>query len=193
MPMHQDPLLVSTGFRHTCIWLIKWMWSKSRVEACVLNLQPAQHIVLVNKPDIALISVTEISRHWSIWWFASVVPIHHPNLLWAIMKWNLSSKRQRNLNRNMNISIQETVLEYVVCTMVAILSRPQYVDRRPKVKTQNQWGPSALLTASRCTLHGKVLSIPVYQHERKNRHGDNIPSYDYERKQFIFLFTLGSS
>ena len=47
---------------------------------------------------------------------------------WNIVDYTLWNKLQWNLNRNLNISIQENAFENVVWKMAAILSRPQCVN-----------------------------------------------------------------
>ena len=49
------------------------------------------------------------------------------NQCWNIVNWTLGNKLQRNLNRKLNIFIQENAFENVVWKMAAIFSRPQCV------------------------------------------------------------------
>ena len=51
------------------------------------------------------------------------------NQCWNIVNWTLRNQLQWNFNRISNIFIQENGLEDVVCEMVSILSRPQFVNK----------------------------------------------------------------
>ena len=71
------------------------------------------------------------------------------NQCWNIVNWTLGNKFQWNLNRNLNIFIQENAFENVVWKMAAMLSRPQCVngflrgespvDRYWDPRTKGQW------------------------------------------------------
>ena len=73
-------------------------------------------------------------RQWSNHhWFRELLvawsaPNHYLNQCWDIVNWTLGNKLQWNLNRNLNVFIQENVFEIVVWKMAAILSRPQWVN-----------------------------------------------------------------
>ena len=74
--------------------------------------------------------VTEVSHHcFRQWLVACSAPSHYLNQCWLIVYWILSSKFQWNSNRNSNIFIEENMYENIVCKMVAILSRPQCVNK----------------------------------------------------------------
>ena len=55
-------------------------------------------------------------------------PSHYLNQCWNVVNCTLRNKFQCNFNWNSNIFIQENALEYVVCEMASILSRPQCVN-----------------------------------------------------------------
>ena len=55
-------------------------------------------------------------------------PSHYLKQCWNILNWTLGNKLQWNLNRNLNIFIQENAFENVVWKMATILSRPQCVN-----------------------------------------------------------------
>ena len=61
------------------------------------------------------------NHHWT-------APSHYLNHCWNIVKCTFSDKLQWNFNRNSNIFIHENALEYVICKMVSILSRPPCVE-----------------------------------------------------------------
>ena len=56
------------------------------------------------------------------------MPSHYLKQCWIIVNWTLRNKRQWNFNQNSNIFSKENAVEYVVCEMAAILSRPQCVN-----------------------------------------------------------------
>ena len=67
-------------------------------------------------------------QHWFRWWLVAwSAPSHYLNQWWNIVNCTLRNKLQWNFNWNSNIFIQEYALEYVVCEMASILSRPQCV------------------------------------------------------------------
>ena len=55
------------------------------------------------------------------------MPSYYLNQCCHIVTWTLTNKIQWIPNRNYNIFIQENAFENIVCEMVSILSRPQYV------------------------------------------------------------------
>ena len=65
---------------------------------------------------------TEQAQCW-----LNLAPSHYLNQCWVIVNWNLRYKIQWNINRNLNIFIQENALENV-SKIAAVLSRPQSVD-----------------------------------------------------------------
>ena len=69
------------------------------------------------------------NQHWFRQWLVAwSTPSHYQNQCWNIVNKTLRNKLQWNVNRNSNIFIQENWFESVVCEMLAILSRPQYVN-----------------------------------------------------------------
>ena len=58
---------------------------------------------------------------------ACLAPSHYLNQWWNIVNCTLGNKVQWNFNRNLNIFIQENAYENVICRIVVILSRPQWV------------------------------------------------------------------
>ena len=63
-----------------------------------------------------------------------MAPSHYLNQCWNIVNWTLGNKLQWNLNRNLNIFIEENAFENV-WKMAAILSRPQCVNCNGTVYT----------------------------------------------------------
>ena len=61
---------------------------------------------------------------------ACSVPSHYPNQYWHIVNWAFGNKFQRNCNKKTMIFIQQNAVEYVVCKISAILSRPLCDIRR---------------------------------------------------------------
>ena len=73
----------------------------------------------------------QINHHWfRKWLVAWPVPSHYLNQCWNIVNWTLGNKIKWNLNRDLNIFIQENAFENGVWKMAAVLSRPQCVKRR---------------------------------------------------------------
>ena len=66
---------------------------------------------------------------------ACSAPSHYLNQCWNIVNWTFRNKLQWNFNRNSSIFIKEIAFQNVVCKMVFILSRPQWV---------NLWNPGRL-------------------------------------------------
>ena len=53
--------------------------------------------------------------------------------MWLMINWTLMNKLHWNLNKNTNIFFHENVFEYVVCELLVILFKPQYVNTlRPR-------------------------------------------------------------
>ena len=70
------------------------------------------------------ICVRELGQHWfRSWLVAWSTPSQYLNKCWKVVNWAIGNKFQWNFNQNSNIGIQENAFEYVVCEMVAILSR----------------------------------------------------------------------
>ena len=65
------------------------------------------------------------------------MPSHYLKQCWNIVNWTLGNKLHWNLNRNLNIVIQENAFENVVWKMATILSRPQSV--KPSIKQTYGW------------------------------------------------------
>ena len=76
----------------------------------------------------------DLLTHWGQMMHARVIKLiiigsdngHYLNQCWNIVNWALRNKLQWNYNRHLNILIQENA--FVLCKMVAILSRPQCVN-----------------------------------------------------------------
>ena len=72
------------------------------------------------------ICVIKRRHHWFRWWLVAwPVPRHYLNQWWNIVNWTLGNKFQWNFHQNTTIFIH--VFENVVCGMVSILYRPQYI------------------------------------------------------------------
>ena len=54
----------------------------------------------------------------------------HTDIYWNIIEWCLGNKLQWNINRRQYIFIQENASENVVCRMVSISSRPQWINQK---------------------------------------------------------------
>ena len=63
---------------------------------------------------------------------------HYLNQCWNIVSWTLGNKLQWNLNQNSQKFVQENAFENGVWKMAAILSWPQWVDKRPQ--SSPSWG-----------------------------------------------------
>ena len=75
-----------------------------------------------------------------IWLVAWLTPSHYLDQCWSIVNLTRRNKLHWNVNRNSYIFIQENAFENVVCKMVVILSRPQYVNRGYMSETHvNRW------------------------------------------------------
>ena len=67
-------------------------------------------------------------HHWFRKWLVAWSPSHYLNQCLTIVNWNLRNKFQWNIKRHSDIVIKGNAFENVVCEMVAILSRPEYVN-----------------------------------------------------------------
>ena len=68
---------------------------------------------------------------------------HYLNQWWNIVNWTLRNKFQWNFNQNLNIFVQEYAFEDIVCKMVDILSRPQWVNRRNRGSSSGGQHPNS--------------------------------------------------
>ena len=59
------------------------------------------------------------------------MPSHYLNQCLNIFNWSLMNKPRWRFKRNSYISTQENTFKCVVCEIVAILSRPQWVKEQP--------------------------------------------------------------
>ena len=86
---------------------------------------------------------------------------HYLNQCCNIVDWTLGNKLQLNFNRNSNIFIEENMFENVVCEMLFISSRPQYV----KAILPLAWEPPKI-DASEWFYPHLVSSTPVLLTDR---------------------------
>ena len=57
-------------------------------------------------------------------------PSHYLNQCWVFVNWTLRNKLQWNFNQDTKLFIHENASEYIVCEMVAILTRRRWVEGR---------------------------------------------------------------
>ena len=92
-----------------------------------------------------------ISNTWQ--WSA---PSHYLNQCWNIGNWTARNKIQWNFNWNSNIFIQENAFQSIVWEMVAIFSRPQYVNSQDH----------PLSSLSRTIQSFKMITFPKHNQEK---------------------------
>ena len=68
-------------------------------------------------------------RHLWLWqWLVNCsVPSHYPNQCWRLLNWTLGNIIQWNLNQKTIIHIEENGFEDVICKMLAIFSKCEWV------------------------------------------------------------------
>ena len=75
-----------------------------------------QRSLLTHWGRVTHICICNLGHHWFRQWIgACSAPSHCLNKCWNIVNWTRGNKLQWNLNRNLNIFIQESAFENVVC------------------------------------------------------------------------------
>ena len=109
------------------MWIImpisedKMLWHHRVCHSTALQLLNTK-LVLSIKSSISIRALNPWLDAWS-------APSHYLNQCWNIVNWTLGNKLQWKPNRNLYIFIQENAFENIVWEMVAVLSRPQCVNR----------------------------------------------------------------
>ena len=97
-----------------------------------------QYFPLPHWGRVTHICVSKTDNYWFWWklvtWLAAS---HHLNQCWLIVNWTLKNKFQWNLNKNSSIFVRKNAFENIVCEMVAILARPQYVNLKLHMTLSN--------------------------------------------------------
>ena len=94
-------------------------------KALVINNELLYGIFLTHWGRVTHTCIGNLGHHWFRYLLVVFsVPCHYLNQCWNIVNWTLSNKLQLNLNRNINIFVDENAYENVVCKIAAILSRP---------------------------------------------------------------------
>ena len=89
------------------------------------------HITMTAKRSTERMAYTNFVKSliWKVWLVAWSAPSHYLNQCWNIVNRTIRNKKQWNFYLNSNIFVHENAYENVVWKMVAILSRPECVNR----------------------------------------------------------------
>ena len=121
------PLMIS---QH---WFRQWLRAVRQQAITWSNVEPYIYVAISQSVN-SLRPSDAYMRQWSnhhwfrLWLVALPAPSHYLNQCWDIVNWTLGNKLQWNLNRNLNIFIEENTFEKVVCEILFISSRPQCVE-----------------------------------------------------------------
>ena len=90
-------------------------------------------------------------------------PSHYLNQCWNIVNWTLRNKLQWNYSLNSNIFFQKNALENVVCIIVSISSRPQWVKQLPTFYSKSGFSSqSQIMPLQGCHMSAMASEINSY-------------------------------